>query len=202
MAAQQCACTCSPPVPRAAQEFMYASPAITFADRWDHFLARWGVNRMGHVVQPGLYKLGLAIPESPVFASANYTLSFDALRSALAGIDAYILVLDTRGINIWCAAGKGTFGTDELVRRIDATGLSGIVSHRRIILPQLGRRAFLRMKYHAGPASRSSTARSGPGICLPTSPRTRQQGRCVPSGLPLPTGSSLLPWNWCISSCQ
>ncbi|MFY9750708.1 MAG: mercury methylation corrinoid protein HgcA [Methanoregula sp.] len=138
MAAQQCACTCSPPVPRAAQEFMYASPAITFADRWDHFLARWGVNRMGHVVQPGLYKLGLAIPESPVFASANYTLSFDALRSALAGIDAYILVLDTRGINIWCAAGKGTFGTDELVRRIDATGLSGIVSHRRIILPQLG----------------------------------------------------------------
>ena len=120
MAAQQCACTCSPPVPRAAQEFMYASPAITFADRWDHFLARWGVNRMGHVVQPGLYKLGLAIPEIPVFASANYTLSFDALRSALAGIDAYILVLDTRGINIWCAAGKGTFGTDELVRRIDA----------------------------------------------------------------------------------
>lgn len=63
---------------------------------------------------------------------------FDALRSALPGIDAYILVLDTRGINIWCAAGKGTFGTDELVRRIDATGLSGIVSHRRIILPQLG----------------------------------------------------------------
>jgi hypothetical protein len=93
---------------------------------------------MGHVVVPGLYRLGNPTENSPVFASANYTLSFDALRSALAGIDAYILVLDTKGINVWCAAGKGTFGTGELVRRIEATGLAGIVSHCRIILPQLG----------------------------------------------------------------
>ena len=36
----------------------------------------------------------------------DYTLSFDALRSALAGIDGYIMVLDTQGINVWYAAGK------------------------------------------------------------------------------------------------
>jgi hypothetical protein len=92
---------------------------------------------MGHIVAPGLYRLGNPTGDSPVFASANYTLSFDALRSALAGIDCYILVLHTKGINVWCAAGKGTFGTDELVQRIESTGLSGIVSPRRIILPQL-----------------------------------------------------------------
>jgi hypothetical protein len=96
------------------------------------------MNRMGHRVEPGLYRLGNPTTESPVFASANYTLSFDAVRSALAGFDAYILVLDTKGINVWCAAGKGTFGTDELVGRIDATGLAGIVTHRKIIVPQLG----------------------------------------------------------------
>lgn len=89
-------------------------------------------------MEPGLYRLGNPGPESDVFASANYTLSFDALRSALAGTDAWILVLDTKGINVWCAAGKGTFGTEELVRRIETSGLSGIVSHRKIILPQLG----------------------------------------------------------------
>ncbi len=111
---------------------------ITFENRWDHFLARWGINRTGHIVTPGLYRLGNPTADSPVFASANYTLSFDALRSALTSVEAYILVLDTKGINVWCAAGKGTFGTDELVRRIEVTGLSGIVSHRRIILPQLG----------------------------------------------------------------
>jgi hypothetical protein len=89
-------------------------------------------------VEPGLYRLGTPDPASPVFASANYTLSFDALRGALAGVDAWILVLDTKGINVWCAAGKGTFGTAELVHRIGSAGLAGIVSHRKIIVPQLG----------------------------------------------------------------
>jgi hypothetical protein len=111
---------------------------LTRANRWDHFLARWGVNRNGHQVEPGLYALGDPTPASPVFVTANYTLSFDALRVALAGTDGHILVLDTFGINVWCAAGKGTFGTDELVRQIEATALHQVVSHRVLILPQLG----------------------------------------------------------------
>ena len=111
---------------------------LTLTDRLDHFLARWGVNRMGHRVDPGLYRLGNPDPDSPVLVSANYTLSFDAVRSVLTGIDCYILVLDTKGINVWCAAGKGTFGTDELVQRVAITGLTTVVRHRTLILPQLG----------------------------------------------------------------
>lgn len=111
---------------------------ITSANRWDHFLARFGWRRSHHRVKPGLYKLGNPTPESPVFVSANYTLSFDVLRSSLKGIDCYILVLDTKGINVWCAAGKGTFGTEELVHRIEMTKLPEVVNHGTIILPQLG----------------------------------------------------------------
>ena len=70
--------------------------------------------------------------------SANYVLSFDALRQGLDGIDGYILVLDTYGINVWCAAGKGSFGTDELVERIKKTSLLDEVETRRIMVPQLG----------------------------------------------------------------
>jgi hypothetical protein len=138
-------CSCSSPgassscgCPGKQPEIHTTDSTITAANRLDHFLARWGVNRGGHRVEPGLYRLGKPTPESPVFASANYTLSFDALRSSLAGTDAYILVLDTKGINVWCAAGKGTFGTEELVRRIGNTGLAGVVSHKKIIVPQLG----------------------------------------------------------------
>jgi hypothetical protein len=115
-----------------------ATHTVTLANRWDHFLARWGVNRSVHRVEPGLYALGNPTADSPVFVTANYTLSFDALRSALAGTDGYILVLDTQGINVWCAAGKGTFGTDELVRRVEVTHLYDVVRHRVLILPQLG----------------------------------------------------------------
>ena len=111
---------------------------LTWADRWDHLLARWAIDRSGHRVEPGLYALGHPTPASPVFVTANYSLSFDALRSALTGIAGYILVLDTQGINVWCAAGKGTFGTDKLVRRIEATALRDVINHRVLILPQLG----------------------------------------------------------------
>jgi hypothetical protein len=130
-----CGCTQASTAPT---KIRATDSTITSANRLDHFLARWGVNRGGHRVEPGLYRLRGPGPDSPVFVSANYTLSFDALRSALTGIDGYILVLDTKGINVWCAAGKGTFGTEELIRRIDVTGLAAVVSHRKVIVPQLG----------------------------------------------------------------
>ncbi|MFH1690660.1 MAG: mercury methylation corrinoid protein HgcA [Candidatus Eisenbacteria bacterium] len=117
---------------------LHTTSSITASDHLDHLLARWAVNRGGHRVEPGLHLLGVPGKNSPVFVTANYTLSFDALRSALDGADAYILVLDTGGINVWCAAGKGTFGTDELVNRLESTGLGEIVSHRELVLPQLG----------------------------------------------------------------
>ena len=111
---------------------------LTIRHHWDHFLARIGILRSQHRVAPGLYRLGNPTPTSPVFVTANYTLSFDALRSHLKGLSAFILVLDTRGINVWCAAGKGTFGTWELLNKIKETGLADSITHRKLILPQLG----------------------------------------------------------------
>ncbi len=137
-------CCCGPTVTRIPvltvrdRRIRKASAALTLRDRLDHVKARWGYRRDRHRVDPGLYALGEPGRRSPVFVTANYTLSFDALRSALLGRDAYILVLDTAGINVWCAAGKGTFGTDELVRRVQAVGLQQVVDHRVLILPQLG----------------------------------------------------------------
>ncbi len=92
---------------------------------------------MNYTIDPGLYALGKPDSHSPVLVTANYKMSFDRLREALPGRDMWMLVLDTRGINVWCASGKGTFGTNELVDRIASSGLSQIVSHRELILPQL-----------------------------------------------------------------
>ncbi len=60
------------------------------------------------------------------------------MRQTLAGRNVWLLVLETYGINVWCAAGKGTFGTGELIRRVNEAGLNGIVQHRQLILPLLG----------------------------------------------------------------
>jgi acetyl-CoA decarbonylase/synthase complex subunit gamma len=92
---------------------------------------------MRYTVEPGLYALGSPDNQAPVLVTANYKMSFDRLREALPNRDAWILVLDTNGINVWCSAGKGTFGTAELVRRIQTSDLARIVAHRTVILPQL-----------------------------------------------------------------
>ena len=113
------------------------SSSLGWADRMGSFKARWGIGRMHYTVEPGLYALGSPNEQSPLLVTANYKMSFDRLRESLSGLTAWILVLDTQGINVWCAAGKGTFGTTELVRRIQSSGLARIVSHRNLILPQL-----------------------------------------------------------------
>jgi hypothetical protein len=92
---------------------------------------------MNYLVEPGLYALGEPNADAPVLVTANYKLTFDRLRSALPGRDAWIMVVDTHGINVWCAAGKHTFSTEEVFSRIQSARLTEIVAHRRIILPQL-----------------------------------------------------------------
>jgi len=72
-----------------------------------------------------------------VLVTANYKLTFDAVRRELADVDAWLLVIDTRGINVWCAAGKELFSTEEIAYSIITTRLADIVSHREVILPQL-----------------------------------------------------------------
>jgi len=112
--------------------------SLTSRDCLGALARRWTLGRSSFTVAPGLYAVGVPSAESVVLVTANYKMSFDRLRRELTGIDAWILVLDTKGINIWCAAGKGTFGTDELVHRVKAVGLEQVVTHRKLILPQLG----------------------------------------------------------------
>ncbi|MEI6766815.1 MAG: mercury methylation corrinoid protein HgcA [Bacteroidota bacterium] len=108
------------------------------ADIRDTMKVRWNIGRMHYTVEPGLYAVGNPDANADVFVTANYKLSFDHVRRALDGMNAWMLVLDTKGINVWCAAGKGTFGTKELIYRIKVHALLNIVDHKKLILPQLG----------------------------------------------------------------
>ncbi len=115
-----------------------AKTRLTFQDTWGSWKARWTMGRMAYRIHPGLYGVGKPGRLSPVLVTANYKMTFDRLRQELAGFNAWILVLDTKGINVWCAAGKGTFSDQEVIRKIRAVGLDKILDHRTIILPQLG----------------------------------------------------------------
>lgn len=90
---------------------------------------------MSYIVPPGLYAIGLPDESSAVVVTANYKMSYDLVRSVLVNHSVWVLVLETYGINVWCAAGKGTFGTGELVRRIRSSGVEKVIGHRTLLLP-------------------------------------------------------------------
>jgi len=111
---------------------------ISIKDKIGSWKSRWSIGRMNYKVNPGLYLIGEPGADSEVFISSNYKMSFDILRKNLNGLNAWIIVLDTKGINVWCAAGKGTFGTEELIKMVDLTGIKDQINHKRLIVPQLG----------------------------------------------------------------
>ena len=113
------------------------SEQLNLNDKLGALKVRFGIGRDDYKVTPGLYKIGNSDSQSDVLISANYKLSFDMLRKNLGTMNLWILVVDTKGVNVWCAAGKGNFGTENVAQSIKNASLDDIVKHRRIIAPQL-----------------------------------------------------------------
>ena len=150
------------------REVPVVSPRLSLSDRVGGWKMRWNLGRDRYTVAPGLYAVGAPSLESPVLVTANYKLTFDKVRAECQGLDAWILVLDTRGVNVWCAAGKGTFSTRELEQRLLAVRLDQVVSHRTLILPQLGATGVFRSeraeRYRLADHLRSRARQGHPGF--------------------------------------
>ena len=107
-------------------------------DRYYNVLARLKPNRTMFRIEPGLYAIGTPDPSSDVLVTANYKLTLDVLRKELVDFNCWLLILNTHGVNVWCAAGKGSFSSAEIIYRLNRHRVKEIVNHKRIIVPQLG----------------------------------------------------------------
>ncbi|MBN2257966.1 MAG: hypothetical protein JW704_09095 [Anaerolineaceae bacterium] len=123
-------------------EIPSVSSKISPKDHVAHLLFHLHLGRERLQVVPGLYALGTPTAGSPVIVTTNNMIKFDALRSALIGLDIYFLVLDTQGRDNWFMTGKSAFATDELIRRVKKSGLKDIVNHNKLILPELAESSF------------------------------------------------------------
>ncbi len=68
----------------------------------------------------------------------------------MSTLNLWVLVIDTRGINVWCAAGKGTFSTEEVIYQVKRCRLAECVHHRSLILPQLAAPGVAALKLKEG----------------------------------------------------
>ena len=89
-------------------------------------------------VRPGLYAVGQPDKHSPVLVTGNFDLTVRRLVQALDGrLDAWVLVVDTAGINVWCAAGGGFFSAEKVAAAMRVCQLEQVVCHHALVLPQL-----------------------------------------------------------------
>ncbi len=88
--------------------------------------------------QPGLYAIGQPDETSPVLVTGNFDLTVRRVVKAVDGrIQAWLLVADSAGINVWCAAGGGYFTAEKVIAAVQSSHLAEIVTHHALILPQL-----------------------------------------------------------------
>ncbi|HEY73004.1 MAG TPA: 4Fe-4S binding protein [Thermoflexia bacterium] len=87
--------------------------------------------------KPGLQAVGQPGTDSPVFLTGNFALTVARLKRALRGLDGWLLVANSRGINVWCAAAGGHLTTHDAISALKTSGIAKRVAHRRVILPQL-----------------------------------------------------------------
>ncbi|NIM98648.1 MAG: copper oxidase, partial [candidate division Zixibacteria bacterium] len=87
--------------------------------------------------KPGLVRLGNPDRDSPVFLTCNYHLTVARVKRALKGIDAYLLLANSRGINVWCGAAGGLLTDHDVISILKTSGIEELVDHRNVILPQL-----------------------------------------------------------------
>lgn len=85
----------------------------------------------------GLVEIGNPGSDSPVLLTCNYRLTVERVKRALEGIDAYLLVANSRGVNVWCAATGGLLTNHDVVSVLRTSGIDKLVGHRQVILPQL-----------------------------------------------------------------
>lgn len=85
----------------------------------------------------GWSPIGNPGPDSPVFLTCNYHLTVLRVKWTLRKMDAHLLVADSRGINVWCAAVGGHLTNHDVISVLKTSGIDHLTSHRRVILPQL-----------------------------------------------------------------
>ena len=85
----------------------------------------------------GLVKIGSPDRNSPVFLTCNFHLTVERVKRALRGINCYLLIANSKGINVWCASTGGHLSNHSVISAIKTSVIEALVDHRQLILPQL-----------------------------------------------------------------
>ncbi len=93
-----------------------------------------------YAVEPGLYYTGASYdPDAPLLVTSNYHLTVFLVVRRIRAFKARLLVVNTDGINVWCAAGKGQFSKAQIHEQLARYDREVLTQSDRLtlVLPKL-----------------------------------------------------------------
>ncbi|AGK61988.1 acetyl-CoA decarbonylase/synthase gamma subunit [Archaeoglobus sulfaticallidus PM70-1] len=93
-------------------------------------------------VDPGLREINNPTPDSPVFITTNFALTYYTVESDLtsAGISCYLLVLNTEGLGVEVSVAGGQFTAGKVKELMEETKIAEKVNHKYLVIPGLAAR--------------------------------------------------------------
>lgn len=90
-------------------------------------------------VEPGLYPIVEPSPDSPVFVTTNFSLTYFLVSGELenSGLSAWLLVPECEGMSVLTAWAAGKFSGAHIARFAKSIDMEGTVQQRRIVIPGL-----------------------------------------------------------------
>jgi acetyl-CoA decarbonylase/synthase complex subunit gamma len=88
-------------------------------------------------VQPGIYAIGDVTPDSPVYITTNFSLTFYTVQTEIEAtrLPSYLIAFDTDGLSVLTAWAGGKFVGEEIGPWLKESEINQKVNHRKIIIP-------------------------------------------------------------------
>ncbi len=88
-------------------------------------------------VEAKVYKIGNTGPDSPVFITTNFSLTYFCVAGDVESsrVPAYVIPIDTDGTSVLTAWSAGKFTPEKITADLEALGIKELVNHNKIIIP-------------------------------------------------------------------
>jgi acetyl-CoA decarbonylase/synthase complex subunit gamma len=88
-------------------------------------------------VEPKLYEVGSAGPDSPLLVTTNFSLTYFSVSGEVegAGVPAWLLVADSDGQSVLTGWAAGKFDAEKIAKTVKDSGIESRISHKKLVIP-------------------------------------------------------------------
>ena len=103
-------------------------------------------------VKPGLYEIGKPCPDSPLYFTTNFSLTYFTVKSDIekSKVPSYLLVVEAEGLSVLTAYAAGKLTAEGVLDHLQKFEVKSKVSHNRLIIPGMVARMSVKLRELTG----------------------------------------------------